>query len=90
MDKLMECERMTWKDEIKKRSLMTMGPRDFITATLFHDYGITQEVIEMVVDKILSFNASEDQLRRAMNQAYREKISPIRALSLIVDEEAPV
>ena len=81
---------MTWKDEIKKRSLMTMGPRDFITATLFHDYGITQDVIEMVVEKIQEFNASEDQLQRAMSRANREKISPLRALGLIMREEDPV
>lgn len=86
----MECERMTWKDEIKKRSLMTMGPMDFITATLFHEYGITQDEIEMVVDKIQKFGASEEQLQRAMNRAYREKISPLRALGLIMRAEDPV
>tara|TARA_R110001592_G_scaffold149589_2_gene375104 strand:+ start:5071 stop:6540 length:1470 start_codon:yes stop_codon:yes gene_type:complete len=76
-------------ETFEAKGLMTMGPMDFITATLFHEYGITQDVIDMAVEKIQEFGASEEQLQRAYDRAYRENIGPLYALRLIMSEENP-
>jgi hypothetical protein len=84
-----EAKKLLKEAEIKK-GLMTMGPMDFITATLFHEYDITQDVIEMAVEKIQAFNASEEQLQSAMELAGKKRIGPLYALRLIMSEAEPV
>ena len=80
-----EAKKLLKEAEIKK-GLMTMGPMDFITATLFHEYGITQDVIDMAVEKIQKFGASEEQLQSAMERSVKDKIGPLYALRLIMAE----